>query len=592
MLTSRALTPFERNYPTFKLEALALINALTEFHEYLYGQHFIVHTDHQALVSLQKQSPKQRTLGSWLLKLWEYNFEIQHVSGKNNILPDMLSRMYDANGTWGVDFDTRLKHFSAHNDVNDNEIPVAAALAENVTVNKTVENRTELMKMLGKKIPEPAEREKIVQEAHNRGHYGFRKVLTNLFYTEQLWWPEMAKDIEKFTANCPQCQAYDVKRQGFHPMRSPEAHLPMDWWEIDIITLPTSANQFSYILVILDLFTGFCITRPMKTKDAATIAATIYPILCEFGSPKIIYSDQGTEFMNSILEQLSKLCNFELKAATPQYHRSVGAVERSIKTIKSSLLKMLQGSISAWDVVLPYCTFLFNTTVKSTTKSTPFSLMFMRSWNNPVDKDFDPRTLTFNVTKWIQSQKHILDEIFPVIKENIDQARKVQAESFAKRHKIVEPLEVGAKVMALNTNRTAKTQPAYVGPFVVKAVHPTGSYEIGTGNTAIRRARSHLKQVPDESKEIDNIINFDSIVDHRGDKNNPKTLEYRVRWRGYTAKDDTWEKESNIFDKAEILKYWGRNAPERLVKKTSPAAASSHQAENAKITKKRKRGGN
>ena len=55
-------------------------------------------------------------------------------------------------------------------------------------------------------------------------------------------------------------------------------------------------------------------------------------------------------------------------------------------------------------------------------------------------------------------------------------------------------------------------------------------------------------------------------------------------------KDDTWEKESNIFDKAEILKYWGRNAPERLVKKTSPAATWSNQAENAKTTNKRKRG--
>ena len=43
---SQTLSKFERNYPPYKLEFLALKWAVTEqFHEYLYGGNFDVYTD-------------------------------------------------------------------------------------------------------------------------------------------------------------------------------------------------------------------------------------------------------------------------------------------------------------------------------------------------------------------------------------------------------------------------------------------------------------------------------------------------------------------------------------------------------------------
>jgi len=78
-------------------------------------------------------------------------------------------------------------------------------------------------------------------------------------------------------------------------LKSPKVSLPGDWWQIDLVVLPTTAQGNSYIMVILDLFTAFAITRALPSKDAKTVAHALWPIICEWGPPKMIQSDDGSE---------------------------------------------------------------------------------------------------------------------------------------------------------------------------------------------------------------------------------------------------------------------------------------------------------
>ncbi len=47
----------------------------------------------------------------------------------------------------------------------------------------------------------------------------------------------------------------------------------------------------------------------------------------------------------------------------------------------------------------------------------------------------------------------------------------------------------------------------------------------------------------------------ESIVDHKVSKNGN---QYRIRWKGYSAVDDTWEPEMNLANSASVLKSYKR----------------------------------
>lgn len=89
---SRTLNKAEVNYTTTEKELLAIVWAIKRFRQYLLGRKFTIKTDHQALKWLaNKPDPASRLL-RWRLKLEEYEFEIEYVKGKHNVVADALSR--------------------------------------------------------------------------------------------------------------------------------------------------------------------------------------------------------------------------------------------------------------------------------------------------------------------------------------------------------------------------------------------------------------------------------------------------------------------------------------------------------------------
>ncbi len=87
---------------------------------------------------------------------------------------------------------------------------------------------------------------------------------------------------------------------------------PWNKVHIGTLELPVSENGFKYLFVAIYYFSRFCILQPIMNKRDETIASIIYfHIIADFTTPRIIITDNGTEFNNRILEELCKL--FHLK---------------------------------------------------------------------------------------------------------------------------------------------------------------------------------------------------------------------------------------------------------------------------------------
>ena len=94
---SRKLLPRERNYSAIEKECLALVWAVEKFRYYLYGQEFLIETDHRPLVYMRNFKGKNSRLIRWALSLQPFNFTIVHIPGSDNHGADVLSRCVDAN---------------------------------------------------------------------------------------------------------------------------------------------------------------------------------------------------------------------------------------------------------------------------------------------------------------------------------------------------------------------------------------------------------------------------------------------------------------------------------------------------------------
>ncbi len=89
---SRKFNKHQLNYSTIEKEALALLLALQHFEVYLGSSNLpvIVFTDHNPLVFLSRMYNQNQRLMRWALVLQNYNVEIKHKKGVDNVLADAL----------------------------------------------------------------------------------------------------------------------------------------------------------------------------------------------------------------------------------------------------------------------------------------------------------------------------------------------------------------------------------------------------------------------------------------------------------------------------------------------------------------------
>ena len=89
---ARALSKAERNYSTTRKELLALVWGSEHFETYLYGRPFLARTDRNALCWLRNFKNPRGQVARWLERLSDFDFEVQHSSGRLHNNADGLSR--------------------------------------------------------------------------------------------------------------------------------------------------------------------------------------------------------------------------------------------------------------------------------------------------------------------------------------------------------------------------------------------------------------------------------------------------------------------------------------------------------------------
>ena len=167
-----------------------------------------------------------------------------------------------------------------------------------------------------------------------------------------------------------------------------------DIWSLDILDLkdygPENNRGYRYVLVIIDNFSKFGSTTPIKNKNAQTIKDSFENIL--LGSkrkPDLIESDRGKEFYNNIFQDFLNKNNIKLYSRNTSY----GAVfaERFNRTIRDLLKKIVfeQGDAKRIEMLLTI-TKQYNNRVHSSIKLSPIQASLKKNegyvYKNLLDK--------------------------------------------------------------------------------------------------------------------------------------------------------------------------------------------------------------
>ena len=353
-------------------------------------------------------------------------------------------------------------------------------------------------------------------------------------------------------------------------------------------------------------------------KSALSVARELWRDFSLMGFPKIIQSDNGTEFANEVVEFVMEQAAIEHRFITAYNPRADGKVERLNGIINDIVRKLIQGVPRYWPAFIPQVQSAINNHISSLTMTTPFALMFGRDPNIPSSfptlSSGEAPFSTHTVEEWQEFQAKILEVIYPSIRERIRQMKHHQAAQLDGKRRRYNPENFpnGSLVMIKCTNHiqpgavAGKYEARYDGPYTILDKDTVGHLILKDATGALLKRHVPIDQCKPHSKthinktrvnpDNGNIYEIQRVINHRGVANIPGKMEYLVKWKGYGPEENTWEPAENFLDTQCIRDYWKmRDEAIDALPILNPVDTQSDESETKKksevnLQPKRKRG--
>ncbi|CAF4354949.1 unnamed protein product [Rotaria sp. Silwood2] len=310
-------------------------------------------------------------------------------------------------------------------------------------------------------------------------HLGRRKTLFRL--SSRFIWPHMRRDVIAYVRSCMLCQQYKPSNQPSGGLMKPIViHEPWNTVGIDLTgPLPKTRRGNSYILVVIDYFTKWVELFPLANTKAKTIAQLFLDeVICRFGFPVRIISDNGVQFLSSIFTNVCQTLGIKHQR-TPLYHPQSNLCERVNRTLKPLLAALAHHDTKSWDLKLAQIAFALRTAPSDSTEQSPAFLMFGRHPRQPLDLCLpSPTTMETPPTTDDLSnyRKRLLADLLPAYantRELLDISHQRQTQQYNKHHRDLH-FEPGDLVwvtalsgVAMGKWRGKKLSPRREGPYRV-----------------------------------------------------------------------------------------------------------------------------
>ena len=214
------------------------------------------------------------------------------------------------------------------------------------------------------------------------GNHSGSRTLVGKAFRHGFYWPTALQDAAELVRSCKACQFH---AKQIHTPAQPLQMIPPSWpfavWGVDILgPFPRAVGGYRYLYVAIDKFTKWPEVTPVVKITQGTATAFLKSIVCRFGVPNRIITDNGTQFRSRVFQDYCDGVGIQLCFASVAHPKSNGQVERAnaeiLRGLKTRTYDCLKKHGTKWIDELPCVLWENRTTPSRATGETPFFLVY------------------------------------------------------------------------------------------------------------------------------------------------------------------------------------------------------------------------
>ena len=207
-------------------------------------------------------------------------------------------------------------------------------------------------------------------------HLGAEKMTERIKHS--FYWPSMSKEILNYCKSCDLCVSRKTSQKSNKaPLGQYLVGEPMERVALDVLgPLPVSNKGNKYILVMSDCFTKWTEAIAIPDQESRTIITTfINEIVCRFGTPLQIHSDQGRNFESKAFKDMCEFLHIDKTRTSSMRPQANGSVERFNRTLATMLTMFCEQEQKTLGTDFPQVMMAYRASVNSSTGKTPNLMM-------------------------------------------------------------------------------------------------------------------------------------------------------------------------------------------------------------------------
>lgn len=190
----------------------------------------------------------------------------------------------------------------------------------------------------------------------------------------------MQADAVRYARSYQKCQLHgNLIHAPGHELISSVTYWPFQQWAFDLVGKihPSSSSGHKFIITAMEYFTKWIEAMPLSAATRKHVALFILKhIICQYGIPSSIITDNGGQFKNKDLKQLCKKFHIKQHWSSIYYPQGNRQAEASNKTLLKILHCTVQNSGRDWHIQINLTLWAYRTTIHTPTGATPFSLVY------------------------------------------------------------------------------------------------------------------------------------------------------------------------------------------------------------------------